>query len=336
VKDLAYSRDEEILDTQVSKPHVVILGAGASLAALPKGDRCGKRLPLMNNLIEVCGLAGVLSDAGIDVTRNFEDLYAELSDTPQYHKLLDGINDHVEDYFASLKLPEQPTIYDTLVLSLRPKDLIATFNWDPFLYQACWRNHAAAPLPRVVYLHGNVAVGYCLAHRKKGMFGDRCSVCGTFYTPSRLLYPIKKKGYNADPFISVEWKGLRSELQRAFMLTIFGYAAPKSDVEAVELMNSAWGNASSREFEQIELIDVKNEEELRDNWAMFIHTHHYDIYCDFYDSWIARHPRRSCEAAWQQFFEAKFISSNDVPQTTTLAELWSWFQPLLSAESEHP
>ena len=40
------------------------------------------------------------------------------------------------DYFSSLALPEHPSIYDYLVLGLRPKDVIATFNWDPFLMLA--------------------------------------------------------------------------------------------------------------------------------------------------------------------------------------------------------
>jgi hypothetical protein len=45
-----------------------------------------------------------------------------------------------------LKLPEEATIYDYLVLSLRSPDIIATFNWDPFLYQAFERNrHIGQP-----------------------------------------------------------------------------------------------------------------------------------------------------------------------------------------------
>ena len=44
------------------------------------------------------------------------------------------IETRVDEYFADLELPGHPTIYDRLVLSLREKDLIATFNWDPFLY----------------------------------------------------------------------------------------------------------------------------------------------------------------------------------------------------------
>jgi hypothetical protein len=329
---LEYSTAQEIADTQVRRPHVVILGAGASRAALPVGDPSGKRLPLMNDLVDLCDLREVLSSAGVSTNRNFEDIYSDLSGAGN-SKLLVAIGERTEEYFSSLRLPERPTIYDTLVLSLRSKDVIATFNWDPLLYLACWRNHKVAALPNVAYLHGNVAIGYCLEHRKKGFFGTPCSVCGALYKPSPLLYPIKQKGYSADPYISREWNTLRAALQNAFMLTIFGYAAPESDAEALEIMTSAWGDVEDRNFEQTELIDIRPEDELRSTWSSFIHSHHYDIRADFYDSWIALHPRRSCEAAWQQYFEAKFISTNPVPRVETLAELHAWFAPLLEAEA---
>ena len=43
------------------------------------------------------------------------------------------------EYFSKLELPDHPTIYDYRLLSLRKKDVIATFNWDPFLWLACHR-----------------------------------------------------------------------------------------------------------------------------------------------------------------------------------------------------
>ncbi|HBD7214869.1 TPA: hypothetical protein K1Y51_001717, partial [Legionella pneumophila] len=50
-------KKEEIIENpSVFKPHVVLLGAGASLAALPNGDANKKQLPLMNNLVEVIQL----------------------------------------------------------------------------------------------------------------------------------------------------------------------------------------------------------------------------------------------------------------------------------------
>jgi len=63
----------------------------------------------------------------------------------------------VRKYFGALELPDEPTFYDYLVLSLRPKDAIITFNWDPLLIQAYkrWR-HLGRVLPDLIFLHGNV------------------------------------------------------------------------------------------------------------------------------------------------------------------------------------
>ncbi len=38
------------------------------------------------------------------------------------------------------------------------------------------------------------------------------------------------------PFIAAEWKELETALKEGYMLTIFGYSAPETDVEAVDLM----------------------------------------------------------------------------------------------------
>ncbi|MCD6358990.1 MAG: hypothetical protein J7L90_03460 [Dehalococcoidia bacterium] len=53
---LEMSLDELINDTSMRRPHVVILGAGASLAACQNGDKNGSKLPEMRNLIEIVGL----------------------------------------------------------------------------------------------------------------------------------------------------------------------------------------------------------------------------------------------------------------------------------------
>src|ERR1700722_15150472 len=84
--------------------------------------------------------------------------------TSQYPDLIKRIEDIIENYFAFMQLPEEATIYDYLILSLREKDIIATFNWDPFLAQAFARNMEVIGfrnMPKIVFLHGNVAMGVC-------------------------------------------------------------------------------------------------------------------------------------------------------------------------------
>lgn len=70
------SAEEEINQIKVGKPHVVILGAGASYAAFPKGDRNGRKLPLMNNFVETLGLEDLISRTGSSFSStNFEDIH---------------------------------------------------------------------------------------------------------------------------------------------------------------------------------------------------------------------------------------------------------------------
>lgn len=324
---------DEIKDLRIGRPHVVILGAGASLAALPEGDKNGNKLPLMNNLISIVGLEPLLKKAGISYkSRNFEEIYSEIHSIGNA-KILAEIEDLIHNYFIGLELPEAPTIYDHLVLSLREKDLIATFNWDPFLFEALRRNHMRTKLPNVAFLHGNVGIGYCMTDLKTGPAGYSCPHCHQPYTDSKLLYPVTQKGYQDQPFIKNEWIKLRHYLKSAYILTIFGYSAPASDVEAIQLMKEGWGKPETREFEQTEIVDIKEDEVLRNTWDPFIHTHHYETHSNFYDSIVARHPRRSCEATWSQLMDVHFINDRQIPRTENWDELLSWYKPLLDIES---
>lgn len=44
----------------ILSPHVVLLGAGASLAAFPNGDAKGNKLPLMSDFVATVGLTELL------------------------------------------------------------------------------------------------------------------------------------------------------------------------------------------------------------------------------------------------------------------------------------
>ncbi len=114
----------------------------------------------MDNFVEVVGLEPVLKKHGIaNHNQTFETLYSNLIGDPSHAKAVVEIEKYVWDYFWSLELPDHLTFYDLLVLSQREKDLIATFNWDPFLFQACVLNCRTAKPPRTAFLHGCVALG---------------------------------------------------------------------------------------------------------------------------------------------------------------------------------
>ena len=287
----------------------------------------------MVDFLEIVPARHVLDSAGIPVEgRSFEDIYSHLANDPEKDDVRAALEKAVFAYFAALRLPASPTLYDHLILSLRPKDIIATFNWDPFLIQAVRRNGRSAGYPRILFLHGNVLQGYCQAHKMHGVRGERCYHCGRPLAPVGLLYPVLEKSYERSPAIRSAWQAVRWAFENAFMVTIFGYSAPQSDRAAIALLNEAWGGSENRSMEQFEVINIREEKGLVESWRTFIHSHHYEVHKDFYESWIANHPRRTGEAYMNQYVSAAFIRRNPVPHVDTLPKLWAWYKPLLEAE----
>ena len=318
-------------------PHVVLLGAGASRAAFPGGDKSGRKLPLLPDLIEVCGLGPVLDSFGVPYgDENFEALYSRLATTSLNADCLAVIELSIFRYFERLEVPKQPTLYDHLVLSLREQDAIVTFNWDPFLWQALARVSKHAPTPIPIFLHGNVAVGYCRNHKPVtlGWRNNTCGVCQRPLEDSKLLYPVAQKNYNSDPFLVDAWSEVQRYLKHTFVFSIFGYSAPDTDVEAKTLLQHGWGNADDRFAEQIEIIDIKPVEELQRTWRPFIHTEHFHVCRSFYESVIAKFPRRSSEAMWDALLMNRPHQERPLPQMADWPELLAWFQPLIEQERQ--
>lgn len=317
-------------------PHVLILGAGASYAAFPKGDRNGLQLPLMNNLVEVLGLESLISKHGLKYEgENFEAAYDALVHSGEYDELISEIDQSVEHYFQQMELPDEATIYDYLVLSLRSKDIIATFNWDPFLAKAFQRNMniiGYEQMPQIAFLHGNVSVGVCNECRSKGWRYNSCDNCQNQFGPSKLLYPVSKKDYSSDPFLDSEWKNLQHHIQSAYFITVFGYSAPVTDAEAKKLLLDVWSENETRDLAQIDLIDVKSREEIEANWNDFIVRENYAISDNFFDTYLAIHPRRSCDAFAMATLQQRPWKDNHFPKGVSLKELQDWIMPLVEEE----
>lgn len=337
MKERAYNR--YVLITK--RPHLVLLGAGASLAAFPNGEKNGIELPLMINFVEtVNGLSDYLNKYGIDYReKNFEDLYSSLYAESRYNEIRQALEELIYSYFARMELPNEPTLYDHLVLSLTGRDVVATFNWDPFLWQAMCRNrHRVGDdnLPWSFYLHGNTAIGVCTKHEKIqiGHRGCPCSKCRMPLGRSKLLHPIGKKDYNSDPYIKSSWNGVKSCLESAYMFTIFGYGAPSSDVEAVDLLSEAWGNKYKRNMEQIEIVDIVDEKALCKRWDRFIHTHHYDAHSDFYSSMIGKCSRRSADASSNANYNCIAWEEYPIPKNASWDELDEWLKPYIEVENK--
>ena len=324
-----------LLDKNVcNSPHIVILGAGGSKQTFPNGDANGKKLPLMNDLIEILGLAEILDKESIEYKNvNFEEIYSDLKNILKYQMLSKNIENRIYEYFKDMVIPNEPTIYDYLILSLREKDLIATFNWDPLLIQAYRRNIKIKKLPRPIFLHGNVGIGVCCEHKNISYIDAVCPTCNKPLSRVKLLYPIKQTNYSAE--IKSEWYILENKLNVAYWFTIFGYGAPSTDVDAKNLMLKVWQNNPSRDLAEIEIIDIKPKDELKETWNSFIVRQHYGIYEDFFNSYLCRYPRRTCEALASATLMGNPWPENRFPKFNTLDELHKWIEPLLEDEIKY-
>ncbi|WP_152034606.1 hypothetical protein [Paracidovorax avenae] len=101
----------------------------------------------------------------------------------------------------------------------------------------------------------------------------------------------------------------RPSLKRAYLVTIFGYSAPKTDVEAIALIKDAWGTIEERNLEDFEFIDICDEDSLIASWQEFIHSHHYQVHKDFFSSSLAQHPRRTTVELFDRTMNCMFTEA---------------------------
>lgn len=314
-------------------PHVVLVGAGASRAALPHGDPLGRKVPVLDDLVELVGLTSLLLEAGVDHAKNFEAVYDSLASRGD-SDLLRRIEERVYKYFSALQLPAEATAYDRLIVSLRETDLIASFNWDPLLPLAYRRLAHVGPLPEIVFLHGNVSVGICRKDRIKGFKEDGCRVCGQALEPTRLLYPVRRKDYDIDPFIRNEWAVLRDRLREAYLLTIFGYRAPMTDKVAMAALRDSWQQNRSFDLAEIEIINIEPRRNIVKTWREFFCRDHFAISRTLSGSFLNRHPRRSGEAFAFASLQCAPWKDNFLPRYRSVERLLRWVQPLLTEEAQ--
>lgn len=320
-----------------NSPHVVLLGAGASVATIPNGDKNGKKISAMKGFIDKLGMRPVISTINLQTTSdNLEDIYMEMYERNDCELQRIQLEDAIEKYFCEFELPDTPTIYDYLLLSLTKKDLVATFNWDPLLVEAYTRcTRITNNLPQMAFLHGSVAIATCEKDMVLGSPYARCSRCGEVLKKVPLLYPIKEKNYNLNPYISMSWTQLEQYLQIAYRLTIFGYSAPKSDQAAIDMLKQAWGAVEDRNLEEIEIIDIRPEEDVIKSWEDFIHTHHYSVFDNFFDSALGKFPRRTCELLFDNTQMNRWIHGNrGFKRGMSFEELEVYLKDLLQNENE--
>jgi hypothetical protein len=84
--------------------HVVILGAGASIAATMRNpELSGKKLPSMNDFIDVVGLRDIVDNLPNHLqATNFEELYSKLHNDNPNSETIKEIEERVYDYFKEV------------------------------------------------------------------------------------------------------------------------------------------------------------------------------------------------------------------------------------------
>jgi hypothetical protein len=145
---------------------------------------------------------------------------------------------------------------------------------------------------------------------------------------------VKHKDYSADPFIKGEWDSLREFLKRAYYVTIFGYSAPQTDVEAKRLMLEVWKENPTLSLAEVDVIDIKHRDDLKITWKEFLYSHHFGMYRDVSATILYRHPRRSCDAFAMATLQNEPWADNPFPQVQRLSELHEWLHPLLLEEQK--
>ena len=95
------SVEEEIAKIFMRRPHVLLLGAGASKAALPTGDRNGRPVPILRELAGELDLYGVFPGDLQELSRtDFEAAYSQLFGRGRVRNLSKSVSEY-ETIFRS-------------------------------------------------------------------------------------------------------------------------------------------------------------------------------------------------------------------------------------------
>ena len=346
-KSQNYKQNQEQIAKRIEfsfkySPHVVILGAGASKANIIHGDKNGLKTPCMDDFFDIDYFKDLLLDLHIESpTKNLESVYSEIyeksKESKKYEDAKNKIEERIRNFFCKFEIPNEPTIYDYLIMSLTDKDLIASFNWDPLLVQSYGRVAklfgSFNNLPKIAFLHGNVGIEIDEISKRINIKTSPYAKCFPGFKDSKLLFPIKNKNYSSDPFISSEWEMVRDYVSRAYFFTIFGYGAPNSDADAIQLLQNAWGDSNKKWANEIEIINIEDEDVSYKKWHPFIYQSHYQCHKGFFESYIATHPRRTTESLFDVTMNVIWGKPSDVLSSRpTLKDFFAFLKPLIEDE----
>lgn len=306
--------------------HLVILGAGSTIATIPNGDKNGEFSYTLANLLNDRCFISFVKKAQVKgfQTSDVEDLCNQLykEDKPLY----DEFESLVRTKYASLELPEEFTILDRLVLSLTPNDAIVSFNWDDLVIQAYQRMSRYVPeemLPILAFPHGNSQAVYNNKH-----YTSKRIVTNTSWFDSPLNMPVNEIDYKSDIFIGSQWNILDFFMRNAQMITFFGYSGPSSDELDLQHLDELF--AKNKICDKIEIIDkdLDTAMEVAKRLVRFKMQSNWLYPCaDFWHSTIAKHPRRTLSVLDNWNYSVKTAA-----KAKTLAEFMGQVGPLIEEE----
>lgn len=310
--------------------HLVILGAGSTIATIPQGDKNGeKSYTLANLLLDPSLKLFVQKVQDKDYcTDDVEELCNQLYKNDR--KLYNEFESLIRKKYGSLELPMRFTILDRLVLSLTPNDAIVSFNWDDLIIQAYQRMSNFVldqMLPILAFPHGNAQAVYSKTHytSRRVITNDRN------WLDSPLNMPVDEVDYKSNLFIKSQWRILDFYIRNAQMITFFGYRGPKSDEQDLLHLDEIF--AKNRICDKIEIIDKDLHEAqiVAKNLERFKMQSNWVYTCpDFWHSSIAKHPRRTLQSVLNNW--------NYTPKTSakeeTLQEFIRHVGPLVEEEQE--
>ncbi len=307
--------------------HLVILGAGSTIATIPNGDKNGEESYTLANLLKDKTFTSFLEK----VQRNFstndvEDLCKQLykEDRPLYYEF----ESLVRKKYARLELPEEFTILDRLVLSLTSNDAIVSFNWDDLVIQAYQRMSDYVPeemLPILAFPHGNAQTVYNNKH-----YTSKRIVTSPGWFDSPLNMPVDEIDYKSDVFINSQWHILDFFMRNAQMITFFGYRGPDSDEQDLKHLDELF--AKNEICDKIEIIDKDQESavEVAKRLERFKMQPNWLYPCaDFWHSTIAKYPRRTLSVLDNWNYSVRTSAKEE-----SLAEFLKHIGPLIEEEQK--
>lgn len=307
--------------------HLVILGAGSTIATIPNGDKNGEESYTLANLLKDKTFTSFLEK----VQRNFstndvEDLCKQLykEDRPLYYEF----ESLVRKKYARFELPEEFTILDRLVLSLTSNDAIVSFNWDDLVIQAYQRMSDYVPeemLPILAFPHGNAQTVYNNKH-----YTSKRIVTSPGWFDSPLNMPVDEIDYKSDVFINSQWHILDFFMRNAQMITFFGYRGPDSDEQDLKHLDELF--AKNEICDKIEIIDKDQESavEVAKRLERFKMQPNWLYPCaDFWHSTIAKYPRRTLSVLDNWNYSVRTSAKEE-----SLAEFLKHIGPLIEEEQK--